>query len=144
MDASHAAFLATALATHALVGYTVGAIAFDAPRAGVVGALLADVDLLFPAAWEFPLVHRGLTHSGLAAGVAVALASRRGRPVAGGVGIGYASQLIIDATTPMGIPLAYPLSSATVGVPLGGHSRPATVLIWLCCLGLLVRRWTSE
>lgn len=131
---SRASFLLAAIATHALVGYTLGKLAFGAPRAGLVGGVVADADLLVPSAWGFPLAHRSITHSALAAGVAVAIATAWGRPAAGGISVGYVSQLLIDSTTPMGIPAWYPLSTAYVGVPLGGHSRPATVLLWICCL----------
>lgn len=130
----HAGFLAVALATHALVGYTLGAVLFDAPRAGLVGGVVADADFLFPAALGFPFVHRGLTHTALALGVAVAVAYRWDGRVAGAVGVGYASQLLIDVTTPMGIPVAYPLSAESVVVPLNAHSATATVLLWAGCL----------
>lgn len=135
----HAVFLAAALSTHALVGYTLGAVVFDAPGAGAVGGVLADVDLLLPAAWGEPFVHRGLTHSALAAGVATALAAAHARRTAGAVGVGYASQLLLDATTPQGIPIAYPLSTAHVGAALGGHSGHVTAVLWACCLYVL---WT--
>lgn len=140
MVVSHAAFLAVALATHALVGYTLGAVLFDAPRAGLVGGVAADVDLLLPATWGFPVVHRGVTHTALAAGLAVALAARWDRRTAGAVGAGYGSQLAIDATTPLGIPVAYPVSTAFVNVPLGGHSPLATVMLGTVCLAVLVHR----
>lgn len=136
----HALFLWTAVATHALVGYTLGATLLDAPWAGLVGGTVADVDLLFPLAWGTPFVHRGLTHTALV-GALLALAVARWRRSAGlAVGVGYASQLVIDATTPMGVPLLYPLSDARVGVALGGHSEPVTALIWVVCLGALYRR----
>lgn len=140
VSAGHAAFLGVALCTHALVGYALGTALFDAPRAGLVGGVAADVDLLFPAAWGEPLVHRGVTHTALAAGVATAAAAVHGRRVAGGVGVGYAAQLLVDATTPAGVPLAYPLSAERVAVPLGGHSPPVTAALWLCCLAALWRR----
>lgn len=132
-----AGFLATALLTHALVGYALGSALFDAPAAGAIGGVAADVDLLFPAAWGPPLAHRGITHSALAAGVAVAVAAHYGRAAAGGVGVGYASQLFVDATTPRGIPVAAPFSFEDVGVALGGHSGEATVLLWVCSLAVL-------
>lgn len=140
MDVSHAGFLAAALATHAVVGYTLGAVLFDAPRAGLVGGVAADVDLLIPATWGFPVAHRGVTHTALAGGLAVALAARWNRRTAGAVGAGYGSQLVIDATTPLGIPVAYPVSTTFVSVPLGGHSPLVTGLLWTVCLAVLVHR----
>lgn len=130
-------FLVIAIATHAVVGYTLGAVLFDAPRAGALGGVLPDADFLFPAAWEWPLVHRGITHTALALGLSVAIAARWGRPIAGGVGAGYLPHLLVDATTPKGVPFAYPLWSESVFVPLRGHSTAATVLLWLGCLAVL-------
>lgn len=144
----HAGFLAVALATHALVGYTLGAVAFDAPRAGLVAGLLPDVDLLVPAAWGAPLAHRGLTHSALATGIVVAVAAVWGRRsagpasarrVAGTAGLGYVAHLLLDASTPMGVPLAWPLSTDYVGLVLAGHSPPVTVFLWTVCLVVLWR-----
>jgi inner membrane protein len=134
-------FLAVALATHALVGYTLGRVLFDAPLAGAVGGVVADVDLLVPAAWGDPFVHRGITHTALAAAVAVGVAVAAGdRPTAGAVAVGYASQLLVDATTPRGIPVAYPLTATHYGATLGGHSPEVTAGLWFCCLAVLARR----
>jgi len=143
------AFLAVAMATHAVVGYALGAVLFGRPGAGVVGALVADVDFLFPAAVGWPFVHRGITHSIL--GVAVATAAvvaccrasdggGRGPRVAA-FGVGYLSHLLIDATTPTGVPLLYPLldRSLYVDLPTTGHSPVPTALLWLACLGVLYR-----
>lgn len=135
----HAGFLAVAIATHAVIGYALGAVLFDEPRAGLVGGVVADLDLLFPAAWGWPLTHRGLTHAALAAGVAAAVGRRWGRPVAGAVGVGYVAHLLVDSTTLKGVPFAYPLSSESFGVVLGGHSGPATALLWVGSLALLWR-----
>jgi len=135
----HAVFLGVALATHALVGYTLGAVLFARPLPGLVGGVVADVDLLVPAAVGPPFAHRGITHTALAAGVATAVAWRRSRATAGAVCPGYGSQLLIDATTPMGIPLLFPLAGTSVALDVGvsGHSLPATLLLWSGCLALL-------
>lgn len=135
----HVGYIVMAVCTHALVGYTFGTALFDEPKAGLLGGVVADVDLLFPAAWSAPFVHRGITHTALAGGVAVAIAWQRNRRTAGAVGIGYTSQLVIDATTPKGILLAYPVSTESVVVPLSGHSRPVTLILWTVCLGVLWR-----
>lgn len=136
----HTGYLVVALSTHALVGYTLGAALFDKPGAGLVGGCLADLDFLFPAALGPPFEHRGITHTALAGGVAVAIAFRLDRGTAGGVGVGYASQLLIDVTTPKGIPLAYPISTQSVVIPLSGHSPIATIGIWIACFVVLWRR----
>lgn len=134
----HGVFLAVAIATHGVVGYALSARLFDAPRAGAVGGLMADLDFVFPAAWEFPLVHRGGTHTLLALAVAAALtAAIADRRTGCAVGIGYAAHLAIDATTPKGIPVLYPVNDASHGVVLSGHSPTATALLWVCCLGVL-------
>jgi len=59
--------------------------------------------------------------------VAVALATHA-------LGAGYASQLLIDATTPQGIPLLFPLPSAHVSLNPGGHAPAATALLLAGCL----------
>jgi len=144
--ASHLDFLAVAIATHAVVGYALGRFLFGAGRVGVVGAVVADIDLLVPESWGHLLVHRSVTHSALAAGVATALALYWGRRTAGAVGAGYASQLVIDAATKTGIPLLFPVSSAYVGVALGGHRAPGTAVAWVLALGLLYagrREWSD-
>jgi len=128
------------LATHALLGYTLGKVLVDEPAWGLLGGVAADVDLLFPLVWEWPLVHRGVTHTALAAVVLTAAVGRWRRSAGLAVGVGFASHLVIDATTPAGVPLFYPLSDASVGVTLGGHSRVATALLWLVCLAALLRR----
>lgn len=151
----HAVFLAVAIGTHALVGYTLGAVLLDAPRTGLLGGLAPDVDFLFPAALTWPLVHRGLTHSLLALVCLSILAAAwaRQRPlvgrrerrsaanldwrVAAALCVGYLSHLVIDATSPLGVPLAYPLASTRASVPLGGHSPTATAALWTGCLVLL-------
>ncbi|AGN02408.1 hypothetical protein L593_12345 [Salinarchaeum sp. Harcht-Bsk1] len=138
---SYHAWLAMAIGTHALVGYVLGAATFSRPTVGALGAVLADVDLLFPGPDGAPLGHRGMTHSALALGIAVAIASYWGRDVAGSVGIGYVSQLAIDATTPKGIPIVFPLSTENVGVAWNLHSKDATILLLgLCAVALILER----
>lgn len=133
----HALFLWMAVATHAIIGYTLGTLLADEPAWGLLGAIFPDVDLLFPLTWEAPLVHRGLTHTPLAALVVTLLAARWNRAAGIAVGAGYASHLLLDTTTPAGIPLFFPLSSAGTGLPLGGHSGAATLLLWTGCFGAL-------
>ncbi|NHN48416.1 metal-dependent hydrolase [Halostella sp. JP-L12] len=131
-------FLAGAIATHALVGYVLGRSAFGAGAAGLVGGVLADADFLFPGAWGFPLVHRGITHSALALGVAAAaVAVARDRRAGAALALGYASHLAIDATTPKGVPLLYPVADASYAVTINLHSAPATAALWICCLTAL-------
>jgi len=133
-------FLPIAIATHGLVGLAVGAAVFDRPVAGAVAGLFPDADFLFPAALGWPFVHRGLTHALLALGVAVAVvAVVADRPTVGAVGLGYGSHLLIDLTTPKGIPLLYPLVSERLYFDPGvsGHAPEVTLVLWLCCLGMV-------
>lgn len=136
----HTGFLVVAIATHAVVGYALGAVAFDRPGAGLVGGVVADVDLLVPASAGAPFVHRGLTHGVFALAVATAVGLSLGRATAGAVALGYGSQLLIDATTPMGIPLLSPLLGTHFGLEtvVSGHSVPATLALWVVSLALLL------
>jgi inner membrane protein len=131
--------LVVALSTHALVGYTLGAVVAGRSRAGLLGGVIADIDLLFPATLGPPFVHRGITHTALAGVVVVAaVGAAVNREVAVAVGAGILSHLAIDATTSKAIPVAYPLSDRHIGVMLGGHSPAATALLWCCCIGGLL------
>lgn len=141
---SYAAFLAVALTTHAIVGYTLGDRLFERPWAGTAGALVADVDLVFPASVGWPVVHRGITHTLLVAAVAtVAVLSYR-RTAGGAVGVGYASHLLVDSTTPKGVPVLYPLVEHHVylDLPTTAHSLVLTVVLWAGCV-LVLRRARS-
>jgi|AntRauTorcE11898_2_1112593.scaffolds.fasta_scaffold32249_1 inner membrane protein len=148
------ALLAIWVATHALIGYTLGQFLFDRPWIGLVGAIAADLDLLFLGMFTWPFVHRGLTHTLLIGGLATAAVAVKGRQLALAFGVGYASQLLIDTTTPKGVPLFYPLSDTNFHIYLGttGHSPVPTVAFWIVCLGLLwyyghlptLERFTSD
>lgn len=145
-----AAFLVTAFATHALVGAALGATLFDRPGVGAVAGLVADVDFLFPAALGWPFVHRGITHSlpallalaAVAVGVWYAVDACGSHRAAGAaVAVAYCSHLLIDVTTPKGIPPLSPLSDRVVGValPTTGHSPVPTLLLWVGSLWVLSR-----
>jgi len=137
---SYRLWLAMAIGVHAVVGFALGAALFDRPWAGAIAAIVADVDLFFPGPDGTPFGHRGVTHSGLALGIAVAIALYWGRNVAGAVAVGYASQLTIDASTPKGIPIAYPLSAENVGIPGNLHGSVQTVVLLVGCA--IVLAWT--
>jgi len=94
----------------------------------------------------WPLVHRGLTHTLLAAGVCVAVAAARHRRRGAAVGVGYASQLLLDATTPTGVPLLYPLTDRALDLPapVGAHAPLPTALLRLACLGALAARAVGQ
>ncbi|MFC7142249.1 metal-dependent hydrolase [Halosimplex aquaticum] len=136
----HAVFLLAALATHTFLGYALGSVLFRRPVAGALGGVLPDVDFLFPAFLGPPFGHRGLTHTLLAAGVAAALAARLDGRTAAAVGTAYLSHLLVDATTPMGVALWYPVADERVRFLLHGHSPVGTVAIWTGCLLLLLGR----
>lgn len=131
--------LAIWVATHALVGYTLGQFLFDRPWVGLGGAIAADLDFLFPAMLEWPFVHRGITHTILVGTLLTAILAYRDESIGAVFGAGYATHLLIDMTTPKGVPLLYPLTDASFYVDLGttGHSPGPTVAFWIGCLGLL-------
>ena len=144
------AFLATAFATHALVGAALGALLFDRPAVGAVAGLAADADFFFPAALGWPFVHRGISHSlpalvalaGVAAAVWHAVDGLGSHRTAGAtVAVAYGSHLLIDVTTPEGVPPLSPFSDRIVNValPTTGHSPAPTVLLWAGSLWLLSR-----
>lgn len=142
MEGGRILFLGGAFATHAVVGYALVRGFTDAdPRLGLALGLLPDADFLFPAAWGWPFVHRGLTHAPLfaAAIVAAAYAISRERTVALGVGLAIGSHLAIDSLSPAGIPWAFPLeATASPGLPV--HGPVATVLLWTGAIAVLARR----
>lgn len=138
----HVGFGIAAVLTHAVLGYTLGALVFDRPAAGVLGGVAPDCDHLLHAVVGPPFVHRGVTHSFLAVGVVVAVATRYDRGIAGALGVGHLSHVLLDATTPMGVMLAYPLSTSNVAVVLHGHSpRVAAVVVGCCLIALGHHRW---
>lgn len=132
-------FLAIALATHALIGYTLGQFLFDRPWIGLVGGTIPDIDLLFPGMLEWPFVHRGITHTLLIGGLATTAILVRHRRAALAFGVTYLSHLSVDTTTPKGVPHLYPLSDTHfyLDLPTTGHSPGPTVAFWVVCLGLL-------
>jgi inner membrane protein len=142
MDPGRIPFLAGAFATHAVVGYAlVGGLTRVDPRVGIGFGLLPDADFLFPAAWGWPFVHRGVTHAPLFALAVVAgtYAARRDRALAVAVALAIGSHLAIDSLSPAGIPWLFPLeASPSPGLPV--HGPPATILLWALSVGLLASR----
>lgn len=142
MEPGRVLFLAGAFATHAAVGYALvsGVTSVD-PRVGIGFGLLPDADFLFPAALDWPFVHRGVTHAPLFALAVVAgvYAARRDRALAVAVGVATGSHLAIDSLSPAGIPWLFPLE-ASPSPGLAVHGPPATVLLWALSIGLLARR----
>jgi len=133
-------FIAIAIATHGLVGLALGAALFDRPIAGLVAGLFPDADFLFPAALEWPFVHRGITHTLLVLVVAVALVvAVRDRESGGAVAAGYGAHFLVDVTTPTGIPVLFPAVSRRIHLDPGisAHAPGVTVVLWLGSLGVL-------
>lgn len=134
-------FLPIAIATHGLIGLTLGSVAAERPVAGLAGGLAADVDFLFPAMLGWPFVHRGITHSLPILAVA-ALVAARDRRAGWAVGLAYASHLLVDVTTPKGVPLVYPVVADRLYLDLGigGHAPVVTLVVWTACLAVLAVR----
>ncbi|WP_049891023.1 metal-dependent hydrolase [Natrinema versiforme] len=139
-------FLTVAFATHAIVGVALArGFADVGPRAGlwlgVVFGLAPDADFLFPAAWGWPFVHRGITHSPLFALSVIAgtYAISRSRAVAIAAGLAIGSHLAIDSLSPMAIPWLFPLR-ATWSPGLDVHGVIATTLLWSASVGVLAWR----
>lgn len=132
-----------AIATHGFVGLALGYV-FDRPVAGLLAGLAPDADFLFPAALGWPFVHRGVTHAAVAllavVGIA-ALATDRRTLVA--LTAAYGSHLLIDITTPKGIPLVYPALDERVHLDVGvhGHAPEVTLLFWLVGLAVVVAQF---
>lgn len=147
MEPERALFLTTAFATHAAVGYALVATFTEAdPRLGALLGVLPDSDFLFPAALGPPFVHRGVTHAPavVIALTVAAFAVRRRRADALAVALATGSHLAIDALSPMGIPLWFPLEFApTSGPGLSVHGPTATVLLWSAVGALLYRSTDS-
>jgi len=133
-------FIPIAIATHGLLGLALGAILVDRPVVGLVAGLFPDADFLLPVALEWPFVHRGLTHTLLLFGVAVAaVAIVANRRTAVAIAAGYGSHLLVDVTTPKGIPYFYPLVPERLHHDPGiaGHAPAVTLLLWVVCLAVL-------
>lgn len=136
------AFLAGAFATHAVVGYALVRGFTDAdPRVGLLFGLLPDADFLFPAAWGWPLVHRGLTHTPLFAAAVVVgtYAIRRNRDLGLAVGLAIGSHLAIDSLSPSGIDWLFPFA-ATAGPGVPVHGPAMTGALWAASIGILAWR----
>lgn len=142
MELVRVAFLTGAFLTHALLGYAlVRSFTAADPRLGIVFGLLPDADFLFPAALEWPFVHRGLTHTPLFVGCLVALvtALTRDRTVGAATALALGSHLLLDSLSPAGIDWLFPIrTNWSLGLPI--HGVPATVLLWAGALGLLAWR----
>lgn len=134
----HRLFVLVAVATHAMLGYALGAL-LDRPGWGAFGGVLPDADLLFPAAWQVPFAHRGVTHSPLfvavaTAGVAAALRSRR---AGAAIGVAGFTHVAVDSLTAAGVPLLYPVDPTRYGVALDVHGAPGTVALLAVAAALL-------
>lgn len=139
----HRLYLLLAIATHGLVGYAlVSAFTRYPPAVGLLGAVAPDVDLCFDPSWQFPLVHRGITHTPALAGIViVALLLGVSVPVAAAFGAGVVSHLIIDTFTRSGVAWLYPVTAQPVAFDLSIHGGAGTVLLWSGAIGLIGWEW---
>lgn len=140
---SYYLFVFVGVVTHAAVGYTLGAVAFDRPKAGLLAGVIADVDFVFRFGLPEPFVHRGITHTFAVALLFAAFAARWADWTTGfAVGLGYLSHLAIDITTPKGIPLLYPVVAGDISLDIGlrGHSLLVTAVFWILPLAVFLWR----
>ncbi|WP_336328239.1 metal-dependent hydrolase [Halovenus sp. HT40] len=140
-------FIPLAIATHGLVGLVLGSVLFDRPLAGLAAGLAPDADFLLPAALGWPFVHRGITHAAVALLAAIALAAVFSeRRTLGALAAAYGSHLLIDITTPKGIPLLYPLLDERLylDIGIGGHAPETTLTLWVLCLGAIGYRYRGR
>ena len=141
MSAGHAVYLLGAVATHAVVGYTLARLWTAAPAvSGAVGAVVPDLDLGILLGTPLGLAHRGVVHTPafvLVLGVALA-APARTRRFAPGVVVGGASHLLIESLTKSGIMWLFPLDTTHYGLPLGVHGFRYDALVALVCAALLL------
>lgn len=136
----HRLYVLLAVVTHAAIGFTLAAVLTKhRPAAGVVGAVLPDVDLLFDPAWGFPLVHRGLTHTPLFGGfvVGVVVAAPAVRRAGPGVAVGYLSHLLVDTFTQSGVAWLYPITETNYAVDASVHAVERAPVVWALLLGTL-------
>ncbi len=143
----HRVYILGAVFTHALVGFTLAYVYTRSNSvAGVVGAVLADIDLLFSPAWQFPLVHRGVTHTPIFAVFVVGvplIVGRRYRSALG-VGIGYLSHLVIDSLTQSGIMWLYPVVTTPFAVDAHVHETGQTAIVWALVLAIWLLYWRRK
>ena len=141
---SYYLFVLVGIATHAAVGYALGAVAFDRPTTGLVAGALADADFVFRLGLSEPFVHRGITHTLAVALLVAGLALRyAGRPAGLAVAVSYLSHLAIDITTPKGAPLLYPLVERSLFVEIGLRGHPLSVTAGFWALSLAVFAWRT-
>lgn len=139
MDPARLGYLLVAITTHALLAYAlVHRFTGADPRLGPVFALLPDLDLLFPEAWPWPFVHRGLTHAPLTGGafILVIYLVTRDRSVTAAATLAIASHLAIDALSPRGIDWVFPfVDTGGPGVAVHG---PLLTPLWLALAATLL------
>jgi inner membrane protein len=93
------------LITHAIVGIALSEALMSAGRC-YPGATLPDID------YVIGIQHRTITHSLLFIAIVCLLVWRfKGKRTAYALLLGFASHLMLDTITPMGVPLLWPLDT---------------------------------
>lgn len=144
-NVDHWLYLLLAITTHGLVGYAlVRAVTRYPPVIGALGSVAPDVDLLFDPGWQFPLVHRGITHTPALAGavLVVLLLAGGSAAVAAAFGVGVLSHLVVDTFTRTGVMWLYPASTQSVAFDLSIHGMTGTVVLVAGALGLFGWEWS--
>lgn len=97
--------------THMVFGLALGYVLRFPVVWAMLGSVAPDIDILFD--YGFPFTHRGVLHTPLFVGFAMAalyLATRR-TAVAAGAGLGLLSHLFLDTFTYSGIMWLYPVTT---------------------------------
>lgn len=145
METSHAFYLLSAIATHAILGYTLARLSTSASvSGGVLGGVAPDLDLAVLLGGVLPVAHRGLLHTpAFVVGLSgAALLVARDRATARGVLVGGLSHLAVDTFTATGVAWLFPLTATRYAVAAGAHGVASDALVWLCCVAAL--RWRGR
>lgn len=133
-------FLAAML--HAATGYLfVSVLTPYAPRYGLLGGLIPDLDIVFLVlGTSSPFVHRGITHTlfFLLALILVLWLSRVREDAIHGIGIGVGVHLIFDTISGWGVMWFWPLHDARVFLPLQVNGQRNLTLIVTLALTIAI------
>ncbi len=129
--------------THLLFGFSYGFITRLPVVIVMIGSILPDIDVAFD--FFFPLVHRGVLHTPIAAaviGTATYLATGK-KSWGYAVTLGMLTHFFLDTITPMGIMWLYPFNTAFYSLDLvNAANLTANLVMIVFSLGMVgAWRW---